>query len=171
MILIDKIVLSFARLRAIKLKMTLSDYIHDLIYQDISKNDKTLLESDLYSKENKQLFKDAFSDLQNEQILPLSLAKKMSKNDLHDEIYLIQAFMDITEGGQLPDHPPTDYWRKYYCSPQFVMELPVYNKYLQRAKKEGIIPRRFANKIIKEWLEKKHIDEQDEIERRAHEKG
>jgi len=169
-IFIDKVTFSFARLRAIKLKMTLSDYLNDLIYDDIQENDRDLLESNLYSDENKLLLKDAFSDLQNDQILPTALAKKMSKNDLHDEIYTIQAFLDNTEGGELPDYPYTDNWRSHYCSPQFVLELRVYNKLKLEAQKQGRTARRYVNTIIDEYLIDKRIREQDEIERKAHEK-
>lgn len=169
MILIDPVIFSAARLRAIRLgNLTLTKYIESLIYHDLKQNDSELFNSSIDEPKNKQLFTDAFSDAQNEEILPLGIAKEMRKSDLRNEIYMIESFLDYTEGGDPPDYPPSDNWRKYHCIQQFVLDLKVYNKYLLIAKSKGKTGRRFVNEIIKEWIDMKRIEEQDRIEREAH---
>lgn len=169
MIIINPIIFSFARLRAIKKgHISLAKYIENLIFEDLKQNDSELFDSFLDAPKNKQTLTDSFSDLENEEILPFGLAKKMSKIDHLNEVNLIESFIDLTEGGTKPEHPYNNRWRDFYCAQQFLLEKKVYNRYMLAAKFAGENARRFVNIIIKEWLTAKRIEEQDRIEREAH---
>lgn len=107
-------------------------------------------------------YSDEFLNAANRENMTNSKAKSLSFKTQEEINTAEDLFVLFSSGGDA-----ADYNEKYNLR-TFRLKTAIYSRYLKYCVKNNLNIYRFINEILTEWLDTKHIQEQDKIEREAH---